>query len=281
MKKKIKILLLDFLLLVVAVIFTEKFLTGILWVLLHEGVHIITARKFGCKLYSFNLNIMGTSANLSDVEDLSSTQKIILYLSGPVFNLLMALIFYLIGENTSSSFINDSLILNLTLGIFNLIPAYPLDGSKILESLLSKKLLYKKAKSIIGYVSYFIAAIFLFLGFITIIHRINISLFLTSALITYTTFTDREKTMYIMMGDIIKKRTRIINKDYIENKSISVYYKKGLVNLMGLVDKNKFNTFYILDEEMKLLKIIHEDELIEALKEYGNITVEEYIKESE
>ncbi|NOW11867.1 CBS domain-containing protein [Clostridium saccharobutylicum] len=46
---------------------------------------------------------------------------------------------------------------------------------------------------------------------------------------------------------------------------------------MTLVDKNKFNSFYVLDDDMQLMGIIHEDELIKALKEYGNITLEEYI----
>ena len=79
------------------------------------------------------------------------------------------------------------------------------------------------------------------------------------------------------MGDIIKKRKKIKKYDYIENKTVSVFYKNELLDVMRLLDKSKFNTFYILDEELKLLKIMHEDELIESLKNFGNITLEEYI----
>ena len=85
--------------------------------------------------------------------------------------------------------------------------------------------------------------------------------------------------MYIIMGNIVKKRKSLIKNNYIDNKTLSVYYKNGLVNVLGLVDRNKFNTFYVLDEEMKLLYILNEDELIEALKIHGNITLQEYIKE--
>ena len=84
--------------------------------------------------------------------------------------------------------------------------------------------------------------------------------------------------MYITMGNIVKKRRKLLKDNYIENKNISVYYKQGLVNVLALVDRNKFNTFYILDDDMKLIYILYEDELIEALKSYGNMTVEEYIK---
>lgn len=277
MKKRKKILVLNFMLLIVAITITGKYAIGIAWILFHELIHIFVASRFGCKLYNINLNIFGANAGLINVDDLSLTKKIIVYASGPIFNLLVALVFLIVGMDNTNQLIEDSLMINLTLGVMNLLPAYPLDGGVIYESLLSKKLLYKRAKKIVGYASYLVGILFLVLGCITIIHKVNISLFLTSALITYTTFIDREKTMYIMMENIIKKRTKIIKGEYIENKSISIYYKTGLVKIMGLVDKNKFNTFYILDEEMRLLKIIHEDEIIEALKEFGNITIEEYI----
>ena len=80
------------------------------------------------------------------------------------------------------------------------------------------------------------------------------------------------------MGDMIKKVRKLKKHKYIENKSISVYYKKGLVNVLTLVDKNKFNSFYIVNDDMELLGIIHEDELLKALKFYGNITLEEYME---
>ena len=47
---------------------------------------------------------------------------------------------------------------------------------------------------------------------------------------------------------------------------------------MSLVDKNRFNSFFILNEGLKVLAIIYEDELIEALKKYGNISFNEYLK---
>ena len=80
------------------------------------------------------------------------------------------------------------------------------------------------------------------------------------------------------MGDMMRKVRKLKKHKYIENKSISVHYKKGLVNILTLVDKNKFNSFYVLNDDMELIFIIHEDELIKALKYYGNITLEEYMK---
>ena len=69
----------------------------------------------------------------------------------------------------------------------------------------------------------------------------------------------------------------LISDGYIENKSISVYYKRDLIKVLSLVDRNKFNSFFVLDDDMRLLGIIYEDELIKTLKENGNMTLEELL----
>ena len=80
------------------------------------------------------------------------------------------------------------------------------------------------------------------------------------------------------MGNVFKKRSNIIRNGFIENRTISVYYKQGLVKLLTYIDKNRFNSFYVLDDDMKLIYVLNEDELVEALKIYGNISLEDYVK---
>ena len=259
--------------------FKSDILISFLWVILHEFAHIIIASKFGCKFNNLSINILGAKAELSNIDELTEKRKLIVYLAGPLFNLFMTVGICFLYSYFKLEFIKSSIMINLCLGIFNLLPAYPLDGSRICEILLSKKFLYKKSKKITEIFSFIISGV-LFLGFsiMLLLHKVNISLFLAVLLITYTTFLEREKTMYIIMGDMISKVRKLKKHNYIENKAISVYCKKGLVNVLTLVDKNKFNSFYILNEDMELLGIINEDELIKALKYYGNISLEEYME---
>jgi stage IV sporulation protein FB len=79
------------------------------------------------------------------------------------------------------------------------------------------------------------------------------------------------------MGYIIKKKYRFIKQGYIENKSISIFCKKDLLSVLGIIDKNKYNLFTVLDENMSVLEILYEEEIIEAIKTYGNISLSEYI----
>ncbi|OOM11886.1 site-2 protease family protein [Clostridium saccharobutylicum] len=278
MKKWYKVLIVELLILMWILDFNNSIFISFLWIILHEFAHILVANNFGCRFNSFNVSISGVKAELIDIDELTEKKKLILYLAGPFSNFFMSVVACFFYSFFKWNFIESSIIINIYLGVFNLLPAYPLDGARVCEILLSRKFLYKKSKSITEIASFVISGVLILIFVIMLLlHKVNISLFLAAILMIYTTFLEKEKTMYIIMGDMIRKVRKLKKYNYIENKSISVYYKKGLVNVLTLVDKNKFNSFYVLDDDMQLIGIIHEDELIKALKEYGNITLEEYI----
>jgi len=278
MKKQTKILLLQLAILVVICSLSSEVLLGFIWVILHETVHILVAKGFGVNLFNIYLHITGVSAELRDLDEISENKRLLVFLAGPLFNMGAIIILIWLRDSYNIILVDSSITINLGLLIFNLLPAYPLDGVRICEIILGKKILYKKAKKILVNISFGVVGTLVGLFFLTIyIHKANFSILIAAILITYSTFLEKEKTIYIIMGNIIKKRRKLVKEDYIENKSISVYYKKDLVKVLSLIDRNKFNSFFVLDEEMQLLGIIYEDELINALKEYGNMTLEEFI----
>ena len=281
MNRETKKILAEILLILLVCSYNRMFIFAFIWVFLHEVTHILIALKYGCKFYNISFHIFGLNAELSDINILKDKEKIFIYSSGAVFNIAVAVFLYFLSFKYSNSFIETSINLNIGLAVFNLLPAYPLDGSRILEVILSKKILFKKAQRIISIISFIIAGLFIVIGIYIYIflHSLNFSMLIGAIIIIYITRMEESTSMYITMGNIVKKRKKILKDNYIENKSISVYYKQGLVNVLALVDRNKFNTFYILDDDMKLIHVLHEDELIEALKIYGNMTLEEYIME--
>ena len=281
MNRETKKILAEILLILLVCSYNRMFIFAFIWVFLHEVTHILIALKYGCKFYNISFHIFGLNAELSDINILKDKEKIFIYSSGAVCNIAVAVFLYFLSFKYSNSFIETSINLNIGLAVFNLLPAYPLDGSRILEIILSKKILFKKAQKIISIISFIIAGLFIVIGIYIYIflHSLNFSMLIGAIIIIYITRMEESTSMYITMGNIVKKRKKILKDNYIENKIISVYYKQGLVNVLALVDRNKFNTFYILDDDMKLIHVLHEDELIEALKIYGNMTLEEYIME--
>ncbi len=282
MKKNKKIFLLEFVILIVIGCIYKKILLGFTWAILHELVHIIVAKKYNVDLYNMSINVTGVKAELKDLDDINDRETLMIFSSGPLFNLVAFIILWLIREKFNVSYLDSSISINIGLVFFNMLPAYPLDGIRLYEVILGKRLLYKKAKNILISISFGVSITMLILFCLTIyIHRVNFSLLLAALLLTYTTFLERDRTVYLLMGNIFRKRRKLVKYSYLENKTVSVYYKLNLVRVLNLIDKNKFNSFYILDDELKVLKILNEDELLEALGEYGNITLEELIVEKE
>ena len=228
-------------------------------IFLHEISHIIVAKRNGCKFNNFKIHIYGTNAEFINIDELSRKEKIQIYLAGPCMNLAIVCIFFLVGLIINNSIIDKIININLSLMCFNILPAYPLDGN-------------------ISKISYMIAIGLIAIALIVFIcsKSLNVSLIVAAIMIYLITKSEKKSAMYILMGNIFVKRNKLLRNKYIENKSISVYYKLGLANVMAIIDKNRFNSFYVLDDDLRLLFIMHEDELIEALKLYGNITLEEY-----
>lgn len=279
MDKQFKILLLESLMLLsVCSIFKGLFIAYI-FIILHEIVHIIVAYMYNVKIKKFSLHITGASCNFSDFTNINYTQKIAIYISGPIFNLCIFIILVLINNFIySNQLIYDVAFINLFLCIFNLLPAFPLDGGRIFEVFLCEKNLFKTARKIVQYISLFVAFIFIFLFVSTIyIHKVNFSLFIASILIIYSTILEMKKNSFILICSIIRKKDSLIEKGYIENKNISVYYKCTLAKGITFLSRSKLNYIYVIDDKLKLLKIINESELLHALKEYGNITFKEFI----
>ncbi len=106
-------------------------------VLLHELGHALTARRFGILTRSITLYPFGGVAALAR-EPTRSSEELWIALAGPAVNgalALTALPLALLGVPGAGLFA----AMNLALGIFNLIPAFPMDGGRVLRAWLSRR----------------------------------------------------------------------------------------------------------------------------------------------
>lgn len=249
------------------------------WIIIHELVHYFVLLKLNIESDKFKLHILGARLEIKDFEDLSSKEKLIVCFAGPILNGIVALISFCVYKLIfKSEYIYSTYEVNLVLFIFNLLPTYPLDGGKILGAILEEKMIFKDVNNILIKISYSFGIAFLLLsilGFV-ILGELNITSILAGIFIIYLSYNERRKVMYIIMGDITKKRERLINKKYIDSRVTSVYCEQDMVNLLRIIDKNRFNIFYVLDEEMNLLYVLRENEIIETLKTIGNMNLREY-----
>ena len=258
--------------------YKQKLMISLIIVILHELIHYAVARYFGFAGFQIEIMPVGTVLKLRDIEEASTKEDLIISLSAPLVNLILAAVFYGAFKLKALNIYFLLYQCNLIIGLFNLIPAYPLDGGRIIRGILNYKYIYKRANLITIYVSLLIGIFLMFIYlFLFFGGRINISLGLISLFIIISSIKERERITYIIMGDIIKKKNIFLKRGYIENRSISVSHKKTLVSVLSIVEKNKYNIFYVLDDDMKVMDLIFEQEIIEGLKLYGNITLQEFM----
>jgi Zn-dependent protease len=124
-------------------------------ILLHELAHSLVARRYGLRVRSITLLLFGGVSNLED-EPQSARVELIMALAGPVTSLLLGVAFLFLALAFTAVSLSDTgtawsglaqlgpvvtLLawlgpLNLGLGAFNLLPAFPLDGGRVLRSIL-------------------------------------------------------------------------------------------------------------------------------------------------
>lgn len=276
---KVSKLFIPYIILLIIIGFKGRIIVSFVLVFLHEIVHYTVARKLGFKGFGIEILPIGAVLRFKDLDDADPKEDLIISLSGPLFNLIFALIAYCMNNLWPNHYLYTLYMSNLALGIFNFIPAFPLDGGRIIRDILSLKTFYKRANKITVKLSYFIGGLITIYSIILIfIDRRSISTMIIGFFIIVASYKEKERIVYLIMGDMVKKKYKFIKKGYIENRSISIYFKKSLLEALSIVDKNKYNIFIILNNDMKAVNVIYEGELIEALKIYGNVTIEEYLK---
>lgn len=154
-------------------------MTVFLCVLLHELGHAFMARHYGIPTLDITMYPIGGVARLQRMPR-EPKQELLIALAGPAVNVVLAGFFYILAGMMSGGTVHwtqaftpgaDILTMlmwmNAGLVVFNLLPAFPMDGGRVLRALLATQTSYRNATHIASFIGQVMAVVFIVYGLFT------------------------------------------------------------------------------------------------------------------
>jgi len=242
------------------------------FVVMHEYGHALTARKFGIKTRDITLYPIGGVARLERMPE-KPIEELWVALAGPAVNVAIALVLfgYLILTGTfqpltslsisSGSLVERLMTVNLWLVAFNLIPAFPMDGGRVLRALLGLRLEYVQATQIAANVGQGFAFLFGFIGLFSNPFLVFIALFVWMGAGQEASIVQMR---YSLSGIPV---TRAMMTDF-----ATLTTRDTLARVVGLILAGSQHDFPVLQDE-RVIGILDRDTFMKALSERGQSTL--------
>jgi Zn-dependent protease/predicted transcriptional regulator len=250
-------------------------------VTLHEFGHALTAKRFGVEVKTITLLPIGGVANLERMPD-KPIQEFLITLAGPLVNFVIALLLFpltlLLMTMEFGSFPSDMetfframqepglinlvtylFITNILLGVFNLLPAFPMDGGRILRSLLAMKLSYVQATQIAVLVGRIMAALMAIGGLLTG----NISLLLIAFFVYVGGGAEREA---VESRAVLRHFTAA---QALTRTAVNLYATERVSRAVELIMSSYQSDYPVLDLNSKFIGVLTRPRLIQALQQVG------------
>lgn len=248
------------------------FLLSAIVALQHECAHAFAAYKLGYKLNAIVLMPFGAVID-GDLKGISFKDEIYVALCGPLCNLITAIFFVALWwfEPTMYAFTDAAFYSSLSIALVNLLPAYPLDGGRILYCCLVRNFsktqteqakAEKKAKRICLAVTLFFAAFFLLAFLLQCIRKQPNATLLAFGLFLFVgAFGNKEKDAVYEKIDFsflppLKKGLEI--------RRIAILADNPVKDLFPFLTRGHYLVFEVYDKQGKLLFELPQNRLSEV-----------------
>lgn len=240
-----------------------------LFVVMHEYGHALTARKFGIKTRDITLYPIGGVARLERMPE-KPIEELWVALAGPAVNVVLAILLFgwLFLTNTfeplsgltvaRGSFLERLAVVNLVLVLFNILPAFPMDGGRVLRALLAMRMDYVKATQTAASIGQGMAFLFGLIGLFSNPFLVFIAFFVW---IGASQEASMVQMKYAISGIPV---TRAMMTDF---RSLSP--RDSLAQAVALLLSGSQHDFPVVDAHGQVAGILERDRFMTALAQHG------------
>lgn len=233
-------------------------------VVLHEFGHIWAARRYGIRTPDVTLLPIGGVASMERMPE-KPTQEIAVSLAGPAVNAVIAFVIILaLRFDTSllsvsaiqASFLAQIAAANLVLLVFNLIPAFPMDGGRVLRGLLAIWLGYGRATQVAARIGQALAIVLAAVGFMGNPLLVLIAIFIFAAA--------GGEARYVKARELARGRP-------VGEAMVAAFESLGVMatadDAAALLARTAQREFPVLDGAARLRGVVSRQAVLDALKQ--------------
>ncbi|ADL07515.1 site-2 protease family protein [Thermosediminibacter oceani] len=261
--------------------FFAEVAAALLALAVHEASHIFTARMLGIAVDELELLPFGGRMKLKYFYYSTCEEEIMIILAGPMGNLAFAALFIsmifqnIIPRETGYLFIKY----HLALGLFNLLPALPLDGGRIFMLWLSQMVSFISAVRIAARAGKALALFLLSLFVATAFEaRYNLS-FLVAGIFLFLSAAGEEKHASILfISHIARKKENLLKRGLLPMQALVALAGVPVKQILYRFNPQNFYLVYVVDNRWKLKKCLTETEIFDTIIDKGlDIKVEDLL----
>jgi len=263
----IDILIVPLILIALVKDFFIQYIITMCFIIAHELGHIVVALISGARIYRLRVLPIGLSAEIDDL-GCSKYRKICIYMAGPCINLTFAILIYILYAcHFVTKELTVGVYINIWLAFFNLLPILPLDGGKIAMEMLAEHFGIFRASKQMQMLSLLLSIIITCLGIVVLMQTLyNASLVLVGIYILLCIKESKREATFMNLKNFLFRRSHIIKKGIYPAREIVVMKNVKISDVIKSMDYvNRFHIVNILDEDLCIIKVMTEQEILDAL----------------
>jgi stage IV sporulation protein FB len=246
-------------------------------VLLHETAHIVTAFGFGYQTFSIELFPFGGVARMEASLFNDPVAEAVTALAGPLESMILAFLL-----STAASLLHlpalaeDLARINLGLGIFNLLPLYPLDGGRVLLSFFAHRHGYKKAtQKIMAWTRGIALIIVVPLSWLAL--KKTIPFHLPILFLSLLVSVRQNNYFYSYWVQQTRKTTLLAEEGLLPSQVWVVETQRKVGEVLPLLTGKNYHLFFLIDKHGKILGEVTEEQLISMINQDNmfNLNIEQ------
>ncbi len=241
-------------------------------VFVHELAHVIVARKLGVQVSEVELLPFGGVARVGSELVFNPWHEFCVAIAGPSCNIVLAILtisaknYGLWHESFSPFFLQC----NLFLALFNMIPALPLDGGRVLRAYLARFHGLKKSTYISATAGQITAGLLIAAGIAGFFMRLTgLDILVVAVFLLYAATREKGMGPYYFIRHAVQKKKELVKKGILPASIFAAGRDINVYETIKLFVPGRFHFIMIVDNRLGYIGMLSENDLVDAILRQG------------